>query len=363
MFRNTPRRGFTLVELLVVIAIIGVLVGLLLPAVQAARESARRTQCINNLKQLGLAIQQYEATFKLFPFRQGGTAGPPLDPLLNNESRISGLVLLLPHLEQTPTYEAIKEGPPRGGPGPGATFAPWKVQVEGFLCPSDASPITPDFGHTNYVFNVGDSIYGAGEGFPIITAGSADDTMARSPRGVFGHNSRLRSADLLDGTSNTIAMSERSQGEDPTNIKGGIGVIAPGSAPAICANSAPGGTYSGTVSSWRSGDRWQDGRGGFMAMTTILPPNSPSCTTNATNAGAPGIFTPNSYHPGGVVVLFCDASVRLIADQINAGDNTLVLPHPTPLSYSITVGGAKKNPYGVWGALGTRRGLEVVDNY
>jgi hypothetical protein len=91
-----------------------------------------------------------------------------------------------------------------------------------------------------------------------------------------------------------------------------------------------------------------------MAITTILPPNSPSCTTDASNPGAPGIFTPSSQHPGGVVVSFCDASVRLISDQIDCG-NKAAPNNALKLS--------DNSPYGIWGALGTRRGREVTPGY
>jgi prepilin-type N-terminal cleavage/methylation domain-containing protein/prepilin-type processing-associated H-X9-DG protein len=340
-------RGFTLVELLVVIAIIGVLVGMLLPAVQMAREAGRRTTCINNSKQFGLAIIQYETAHKYFPWRQGGTEAAGM-----NESQISGVVLLLPYLEQSPLLESIVAGPPKGGPPPGAAFQYWQTQVEFFLCPSDVSTKLGTFGNINYGFSVGDNVLSAAEGAPII----AGNAWAQSPRGVFGHNSRIRSGDLLDGTSNTIAMAERTRGIDPTYVKGGIAEVAGIDAdPSLClAAAGPNGNLAGTIvtPSW-SGARWQDGRGGFMAITTILPPNAPSCTTDAANAGAPGIFTPSSQHPGGVVVLFCDGSVRLISEQIECGNSQA--PNPTQLSV--------KSPYGVWGALGTRRGREVVDGY
>jgi prepilin-type processing-associated H-X9-DG protein len=204
----------------------------------------------------------------------------------------------------------------------------------------------------NYCFNVGDNILSAAEGAPLV----AGNPWAQSPRGVFGHNSRIRSADLLDGTSNTIAMAERARGIDPTYVKGGISEVAGIDAdPSLCeASAAPNGSLAGTVvtPSW-SGGRWQDGRGGYTAITTILAPNAPSCTTDAANPGAPGIFTASSQHPGGVVVLFCDGSVRLISEQVDHGDSTL--PNPVKLS--------DKSPYGVWGALGSRRGREVVDGY
>ncbi len=352
MVTTQRARGFTLVELLVVIAIIGVLVGLLLPAVQAAREAARRTQCINNLKQLGLAIENYESTYKYFPWRQGGTGAlSEADTVTtSNASRLSGLVLLLPFMEQTPLYEQIKLGPPAGGPGPGVTgFTSWQTQLEGFLCPSDVSPSDPNFGHTNYCFSAGDAIAGTGES---AAGGTGATPSPRNPRGIFGHNTRFRKADLLDGTSSTIAMSERGQFVDDTDFRGGIGTAAVGTNPSACAALKAAGALTPGGPTW-SGSRWQDGRGGYLAITTILPPNAPSCAADAANPGGGGVFTPNSYHPGGVVVLFFDASVRLINNEIDAGDNT----QPYPVSIGT------KSPYGVWGRLGSRRGREPVDTF
>ena len=109
--RGANRRfaaGFTLVELLVVIAIIGILVALLLPAVQAAREAARRTECNNNLKQLGLALHNYHDTHKAFVYRKGGTTGGTTAQ--SNQGRRSGFISLLPFMEQTPMYEQINAG-------------------------------------------------------------------------------------------------------------------------------------------------------------------------------------------------------------------------------------------------------------
>ena len=118
------RRGFTLVELLVVIAIIGILIALLLPAVQAAREAARRSQCTNSLKQLGLALQNYHDVNKVFPYRKGGTSyASKWDGWESNYERKSGFIPLLPFMEQTPMYERIRAGggnpvaPPEGPAG------------------------------------------------------------------------------------------------------------------------------------------------------------------------------------------------------------------------------------------------------
>ncbi len=158
MLRVGVRRGFTLVELLVVIAIIGILVGLLLPAVQAAREAARRMQCSNNLKQMGLAVLNYESTYKKFPVKTGGTAnfcGSCPERNAANYNRLSVFVPLLPFIEQTPLYNRIQAGNEMsvgsvavmmapGGPSGWfpkndgtSVYFPWAQVIPGYQCPSD----------------------------------------------------------------------------------------------------------------------------------------------------------------------------------------------------------------------------------
>src|SRR5689334_1387321 len=168
--RHVRKRGFTLIELLVVIAIIGVLVSLLLPAVQQAREAARRTQCKNNLKQLGLALHNYHDVFNNFVYRKGGTQGAG-NTLRNdgNYVRLSGMVPLLPYIEQTAVINMIQAGDPNNTTGWGAVpaggAAPWSGwpvwtrlgQIPSFLCPSDPGVPTAR-GNNNYAFNAGDYI-------------------------------------------------------------------------------------------------------------------------------------------------------------------------------------------------------------
>jgi prepilin-type N-terminal cleavage/methylation domain-containing protein len=363
--RSTTRPwGFTLVELLVVIAIIGVLVGLLLPAVQAARETARRTKCLNQLRQLGLALQQYEGIHGYFPWRQGGTDDSANDPagVASNASRLSGMVLLLPYLEQTALYEGIYFDHPtpwqKGGPGPdflGTTptwenF--WAFQLEGLICPSDdpTGATGSGYGETNYCFSAGDSVSSTGPSLPL-----APNPWGKNPRGVFGHNSRIRSGDLKDGTSNTVAMSERVRAFDSYDLKGGIVEVAGvANDPSLCAAAKmPGQTLNNSLPGYAwSGNRWHDGRPAFSAITTILAPNSPSCV-EAGNPQSMGIFTPSSHHTGGVAVVFCDGSTRMISEQIDTGDITLGEPNQKYIN----------SPYGVWGALGSTSGREVVDSF
>jgi len=194
------RRGFTLVELLVVIAIIGILIALLLPAVQAAREAARRSQCTNNLKQFGLALHNYHDTYKVFPPRKGGS-GCAAGATTGNCERLSGFIGLLPFIEQKAMYEQIRAGDPAlgyppGGPAAWYGWAPWNYPPRNqFVCPSDTG--APQGGQrlNSYGFSIGDQIISIRD--------------ATQVRGLFAFRTCYSTADILDGTSNTLAMSER----------------------------------------------------------------------------------------------------------------------------------------------------------
>ena len=334
------RRGFTLVELLVVIAIIGILVALLLPAIQAAREAARRSQCSNNLKQAALALHNYHQTVKRFPFRMGGTAGP-CDPT-SNCSRISGWVMLLPYLEQGPLYEQIctpsnfnGTNYAAWGPHPwDGNYTPWNASIPALLCPSDPGA-PPRSNRVNYCFCVGDTSQGIN--------GSTQ------PRGVFGYYSNVDMAGITDGTSNTIALGERVACLDQASVMGGrANSIAVNGNPSICFAQVSGGRYTTPVGCI-AGLRWADGNVGFTAINTVFPPNAPSCQTGTWD-GDDGLYPPTSYHPGGAQCALVDASVRFISNSIDTGNLAAAAP--------TTVSGT--SPYGVWGALGTRMGGEAV---
>jgi prepilin-type N-terminal cleavage/methylation domain-containing protein/prepilin-type processing-associated H-X9-DG protein len=363
-------RAFTLVELLVVIAIIGVLVALLLPAVQAAREAARRSQCANNLKQLGLGLHNYHDTYKTFPPMAGGTTNPDTswDPgsWYSNGERHSTFFFILPFMEQKPLYDQIQAGRPEGsmgqirpqGPHSLRAYSLYRVKIPGYLCPSDT---TADRGGwdtataaISYGVNCGDSSIGLdGTWNPSIVG-------AQLNRGVFGFRMGTTMADVRDGTSNTLAFSENTTYSPSAHgkVHGHYVMISAGSfraTPNVCMQArGPNGTLIGSLppSHHRDGEAWTSGYPMISGFTTILPPNAPSCA-NAQGEWQEGIFSPDSYHPGGVNGAMCDGSVRFFSETINAGN--LAAPMPRMTSNGVS-------PYGVWGALGTKASGESVSN-
>jgi prepilin-type N-terminal cleavage/methylation domain-containing protein/prepilin-type processing-associated H-X9-DG protein len=214
-----PRTGFTLVELLVVIAIIGVLVALLLPAVQAARESARRMSCTNNLRQVGIAMQNYNDVFQCFPpGRMGcdGNTSAAQDCAPSAASRrpgTSGLVMILPQLEQQNLYDQI--GFAKGAVEPVTTVtaeiqdtAGWRTaavdaavrtRLKVYICPSDTAE------KMNGAFAVGS--YALCQGSRGPSEGSSQD-MKHNNNGLFLYKAKVRMAQITDGTSNTILVGE-----------------------------------------------------------------------------------------------------------------------------------------------------------
>ena len=275
----TPRRldrGFTLVELLVVIAIIGILVALLLPAIQAAREAARRTQCINHLKQIGVAMHNYHDTYNILP--------PSYVPSGPDVQWGWGL-LILPFMENQALFDEID--PIRWGGGGGnpvhraSQNANLRVRIGSYRCPSD--PYRPD---TNPYFTgtgpAGASNYVVSEGV------AAYDNGARHTANRF--------SDIVDGLSNTLLASERDTSQTPGNRH--TGAIWPGRQNSTSAT----GFRSLYPPNWRGNNHW----------------NNPTCIR----------YVIASEHPGGVNAVLCDGATRWLGDSIeaayggNCGDST-----------------------------------------
>jgi prepilin-type N-terminal cleavage/methylation domain-containing protein/prepilin-type processing-associated H-X9-DG protein len=322
---NSRRCGFTLIELLVVIAIIAVLIALLLPAVQAAREAARRVQCVNNLKQLGLALHNYHDALLVFPPGYI-TASPFIDGETDTAPGWSWASMILPQLEQAPLYAAINYSLAVQAP---ANTTGARSNLQAFLCPSDqfqgsTFPITDGFGNT--VATVAPSSYAASTGDdPSDTAFGFDNI--GDGRGLFFRNSSIRIAGIIDGTSQTVMLEERAWG----NAEG---------------------TWAGAI------------RGGFIQRGPFNPcPGSDDATYLApclvlahchminTNADSDsGLDDSSSFHPGGANMLFGDGSVHFLRSVPNdAGVNPDGSTRYTPTSV-------------IFQALGTRAMGEVISS-
>ena len=367
-------KGFTLVELLVVIAIIGILIGLLLPAVQAAREAARRMQCTNNLKQLGLAVQNYHDANNALPAARSKVGACELwSAETKNGTLAAGsfgaAVHLLPYVEQSAVYEAVKSycdasKSPRlqyawGGDGLDANFKnscpAMCAVIDAFICPSDgnATQLSTDnhnTGRLNYMTSRGDSLWNNNRHVNDETSGNAKT----AHRGVFHVGAFPNMSAVTDGTSNTIAWSETVtySGQSGLQIKGNIvsqlKSMYNGNSNAGQCLAKKNGTelVAGTSTvGWR-GQRWADGRVMPSGFVTVLPPNSPSCSY--ANDDGWGAASAQSNHSGGVNAAMLDGSVRFISETIDAGNAS---------NNCVSSG---KSPYGVWGAMGSINGGETV---
>lgn len=345
--RNRGRiRGFTLIELLVVIAIIAVLIALLLPAVQQAREAARRTQCKNNLKQLALAMHNYHDTYNKFPAMGVRHTG-------SGNRTYSWVISVLPMIEQGNLFNAIQTQANSGGlPTPWSTdnnnaFVRdfWTTDIASFVCPSDSAPTNRGESPSllSYKASVGDDYH----------QNHFRPDQNRDNRGLFQIERWLSFGDIPDGSSNTILLGEMVMGGGPRDILGGVALDLKTWNPASCVARIDPATrqLTGNVrADFRPvGGRAWDGRPYFVGFATMVPPNGPSCHWGGTD-GNEHLGTMSSRHPGGAQVAMGDGSVRFISENIDAG-NQSVDSVASPSGFSA---------YGVWGGLGSRAGGEAV---
>lgn len=319
------RRGFTLIELLVVIAIIAVLIALLLPAVQQAREAARRTQCKNNLKQLGLALHNYHDTYRGLPMAKNtSSAATP--------TNFPAQARILAQLDQGALFNQINFNGKATDP---TNAVPFAYTVSAYRCPSDSDTMQAVAGgRNNYYTNYGTII---GNSLPGTTVGSTNYGMPM-PDGVMFQDSFVGLGDIIDGTSNTVMMAERCLGDGSNGISTRkTDTFQPGVYPAdaneaftLCratdtTDLTKQGKSNGGVS-WLSPDH----------TTTyyyhVLPPNDLSCMYPPSRIST----TANSRHTGGVQALLSDGAVRFVSENIDIK---------------------------VWRAVGTRAGGEVVSEF
>ena len=399
-------RAFTLVELLVVIAIIGILIALLLPAVQAAREAARRMQCTNNLKQMSLALHTFHDAHKRLPafawdplWTTGFSTGVPFPPSTNMDDnggvpsrRLHGTdvypvhVSLLTFIEQgamqatlasqlslaLSKYPDGNQGrdyapePNNGGmlmdaSGARTIKSPFGVRVSAYVCPSDTQGgrgADNDPKPTSYAVSLGDAV-------------PAWDWEMRGAFRSFRHRGQTGLNIMSDGTSNTIVFSEITIGRGGTDMNIKSGLVRGGNpfrnpygagdtfvTPLDCQSHRGSGVLklAGNITAEAfegdKGWRWGDSRLKFSSFATYVPPNGVSCKTNDDQWAG---MAASSYHTGGVNVGLGDGSVNFCSDSINVGNQALMLGEDRGYRGRSS---AYTGPstYGIWGSLGSAGG-------
>jgi prepilin-type N-terminal cleavage/methylation domain-containing protein/prepilin-type processing-associated H-X9-DG protein len=310
MRRVSFRLGFTLIELLVVIAIIAVLIGLLVPAVQKVRAATARTQCLNNLKQIGLALHAYQDATKVFPPGYQSTR-PYVDGASDTSPGWGWGAFILPYLDQSPLHGQLNFSQP-------VQKSPViQTMLAVFLCPSDLPSPSAFFVPDGF----GDPLcLAAPASYAACVGGDESDTFGPTGLGILYRNSQVRMTDITDGTSNTILIGERAW----ANAQGiWAGAINDGVCKRGAQNACPG-----------SGAAW------YPAATLVLAHSHFNNTTTDTDGGLDDF---SSLHAGGSNFLFADGSVRFLRS----------VPSDLP-------GGGYTPDSLILQALGTRNGGEIV---
>jgi prepilin-type N-terminal cleavage/methylation domain-containing protein/prepilin-type processing-associated H-X9-DG protein len=345
---RTRRPGFTLIELLVVIAIIAVLIALLLPAVQVAREAARRSQCVNNLKQIGLACHNYISAFQALPFGKGQSYNLII-PGTAAYARWSAHSQLLLYIEQETLFNSINFSlaPETPGMAGDVAFMPAyqntnrenstcsRTQVATFLCPSGGAPVVPGWpGANSYLGNMQTWACDLGDNNPSTV--SPNDV----PQGIFYYLSSVTLASITDGTSNTAFFSEKIIGNgmrDADARSDSMVTASPTSLLATYQTCLATNPLTATRLTHVQGASWVMGEMCCTQYNHVSTPNMGTCAglgfANNSMANMPMQVPPSSQHPGGVNTLFGDGSVKFIKNSVSL------------LTYR---------------ALGTRNGGEVI---
>ena len=311
--------GFTLIELLVVIAIIGVLISLLLPAVQQAREAARRTQCINNLKQLGLAVHNYNDAFYCFP------------PAHISSNRASVFCMILPYIDQINALDSINFSRPIEdlvSPTTDQNTTVRALIVGTFICPSDRrSPLPSRGGWTNYFAN---------KGSQIAFFDHPSNLPLPKQDGTFINEESIRIRDITDGTAKTALFSERVIADGSNAIVSLLeDVFFPKTVPntpdeAVSQCHAMDPNLLSNQAPVFMGAPWMHGQHTYQHVS---PPNDLSCGFFLVNRAT---MPPSSRHPGGVNVTMADGSVHFVTDRIEIS---------------------------IWRGAGSRNGGESIPNF
>jgi len=307
---RTKFRGFTLIELLVVIAIIAILIALLLPAVQQAREAARRTQCKNHLKQLGLALHNYHDTHLVFP--PGSTMCNPCAPSYGGSTGHNLFADILPYIDQAPLYNNLNwtvAGFITGASAYPLHDAAVKQVISPYLCPSSQTATFNGYGWQGQSSGSYPPLSGQATTNYVGIMGSSQSGQVRSNRGTFDKNSKLSVRDLTDGTSNTMVIGEYSG-------------LAKGQPMSSIRTAGPEVTYG-----WFNTPSWfgtyDDGGAGLYSIqmgaikTVTYAPNSAWFQGAGVNAASTSYNQSlKSQHVGGVHILLGDGAVRFLSENI-----------------------------------------------